>query len=1299
MARIIQQGTLTTPNYGMLYKTSSPSNYRVTRDLTQAWKEFIRADERLRNERNNLIARINQQYDKIEKTTQKLADPNTRANQKHIHTANLNRMNAAMQKYIDRIKDIDDDLNYIKNAAIQTGNIQKAIDWAKTKAGSQFSLTSNVTNSQWGGMIGKTPTQHTTKKAAPSTRASKSKSNSSRPKRVANQLLTNAAKARAGFVAQLQAATLTPPAPAPAPTLPFAGTTVTTAKPPKLKVVNSTASSGGSQMLNLGNLGQGSAPMITGAVSQMNTMPPLYTPPQISRSDTLTKVYSSQSIRSMNLQTADEMYAQIMHDLGSRDWSNKYAPDQLARWKALADKNYNDWQQAALLYRSAKTPEEAIAAEMQMRAATQRLAKDLEQTNKRKEGMKASVEKKRRIRASNISRSNRLYNFDKRLVGPKAFMSNVRNALNASPNFTTDEKSSLLTNLMTEADLYKRGRISNLSQTRAINKQIQDAANRSARAGMAHQYHVEDPRVWTLLSNQDAYSNALNALGHLHARAIGDPLRIDLEQYNQFKRALDDGLALAKQGGDYSMLKNRAQEIFNQYQNAGKYDRRLYHEKLLQDVEDAKNKNAFLPLFGMNRRVDPMDQAAVARELQVLQRAARLSGQQARMQDSIAALTNLNTSLNPLDQETHSMRRAMMGQILHVGRDIERGMTSQNYLDLAFQTAGGPNDRGERVGMNMLRRQAMLREAQTSRWVQQKQMFSLATANLFRPHMFDWRMDEDGETRLVRNRRTWRHALARKKEDFRTWWSQLSGMAAQNPKEMFVNPLVSAFKAGVVISAIAAAISTGTTIGLTKAAVRFGKAQSVQRTKLRNMYNLAIPTSWRGGRSYAQFEERAFKDARLMRTDAYTLQDNTLRLAMAVQGARYTGGPNKGGLIVNSLEEVERMNRVTSLMGRLSGVSDPDLAAFMIQIQQAIGKGKADIMDIKPMENRSPYMASLFATKVLGLSGSSEMFKLMEEGRGDRTKGITAERILTGMMSEKTERELMDMLRHSARTWDEVFAVMGSDFKKAMLPFTEKFEQGAGGRIGSQLLGISKWIAENDLNEIGTLGDNLAKLLPDVGELSGLLQKGTHWLGEMLDVGGRLTAALTNFIPLLVLLGKVVIAAVGGISGILGVIPAIIRGIRGKDMSEPGSLWAARGALLGVNGISLFQNLDKLGEITKNGMLTLGELSTEIGEMFESFQYGRDHIDNALGGTPEIQGPVAKIAENTEELKKQGAKMQSVQLELLKQISGKAVINRVTRVTPNVVANVGTIKSGVEYDQFMRDLTRSVHLATANVAY
>lgn len=306
---------------------------------------------------------------------------------------------------------------------------------------------------------------------------------------------------------------------------------------------------------------------------------------------------------------------------------------------------------------------------------------------------------------------------------------------------------------------------------------------------------------------------------------------------------------------------------------------------------------------------------------------------------------------------------------------------------------------------------------------------------------------------------------------------------------------------------------------------------------------------------------------------------------------------------------------------------------------------------------------------------------------------------------KRLENDLIDMLRQSARTWDEVFTVMGSDFKKAMLSFTKEFEQGAGGRIGSQLLGISKWIAENPVNDKGTIGDNLAAMIPNVKELSGLVQKGIHTFGRMLDVGGQLVSALGYLIPVLGWLGGGVLSVAALLNMIVGFIPAVGRFI--STWIETGSLKKANKAVDDPNtffgkGFAQLRAADTLATATSALQPLIesgGKFISGLGQNLESWQIGREHIDNALGGTPEIQGPVAKIAENTEELKKQGAKMQSVQLELLKQISGKAVINRVTRVTPNVVANVGTIKSGVEYDQFMRDLTRSVHLATANVAY
>ena len=110
--------------------------------------------------------------------------------------------------------------------------------------------------------------------------------------------------------------------------------------------------------------------------------------------------------------------------------------------------------------------------------------------------------------------------------------------------------------------------------------------------------------------------------------------------------------------------------------------------------------------------------------------------------------------------------------------------------------------------------------------------------------------------------------------------------------------------------------------------------------------------------------------------------------------------------------------------------------------------------------------------------------------------------------------------------------------------------------------------------------------------------------------------------------------------------------------------------------------------------------STELGNA----NVGMKHVENAEGKDINVEDQglgttAATIAKDTGEIKRNGAKLTAIQLELLKQVSGRMIVNRVTRVTPNIVANVGTIKSGVEYDQFMRDLRDNVRIATMNVAY
>ena len=383
----------------------------------------------------------------------------------------------------------------------------------------------------------------------------------------------------------------------------------------------------------------------------------------------------------------------------------------------------------------------------------------------------------------------------------------------------------------------------------------------------------------------------------------------------------------------------------------------------------------------------------------------------------------------------------------------------------------------------------------------------------------------------------------------------------------------------------------------------------------------------------------------------------------------------------------------------------------MIQIQQAIGKGKADIMDIKPMENRSPYMAALFATKILGLSGSSEMFKLMEEGRGDRTKGITAERILTGMMNPQVESELIDLLRKTARTWSEVFAVMGSDIKQAMLPFTKMTEYNAGAGLGSDLLGVSKFLAEEKLNAIGTLGDNIVAMLPSIKNLPGLLTKGAATFGRLLEIGGSLTKAFSGLLPAIGAFGIVLGALSTGLLGTASVIAGLMSfAYNFVRVKKAGAGWGDAFEIAGKSFLGAFEDAGNMAKATfvdlpkaitmaKEGLSTLGDWEENSGRNVKSWKFGTKGAEDGLGEEANIAGPVGQINQNTNEIKKQGAKMQNIQLELLKQVSGRAVVNRVTRVTPNVIANVGTIKSGVEYDQFMRDLTRSVHLAVNNVAY
>lgn len=501
------------------------------------------------------------------------------------------------------------------------------------------------------------------------------------------------------------------------------------------------------------------------------------------------------------------------------------------------------------------------------------------------------------------------------------------------------------------------------------------------------------------------------------------------------------------------------------------------------------------------------------------------------------------------------------------------------------------------------------------------------------------------------------------------------------------------------------------------AAARYGISSANRRQSLQTMYDVSIPNSWKHGMSYDEFERENFSVARDMRTNAYALQENALRLATAVNTARYSTGARAGQPIVTDFQDVMRMSRNMAILARISGVSDSDLAAFMLQIQQGIGKGKLDTMDIKPMENRSTMMATLWAQKFLGLSGAAEMFRMMDEGRGDRTKGITPEKFLPRMASKEVEKELMEMLRSTARTWDQVFTVVGSDLQEGMLNFTKKFQDAANGRLGSQVLGVSKYVAEEKLSDTGTLGDILNKLLPDLNDLPALINSGMHNLGKLFKLSGDITRVFTELLPAVSAIGATFLGVASILEGVTGIFAGIFvfLGVLSKGLFTPGvsikdSFRLAWNAFVGSFDASvtsrkaansLMRTTTKLLDPLKG----LAEFEGAVGDELIAANVGLKDVGEGGKGKPMnvedsgLTGTTAEIAKDTKEIKKNGAKLTSIQLELLKQVSGRAVINNMTRVAPNIVANVGTIKSGVEYEQFMADLNKTVRLASMNMAY
>lgn len=564
------------------------------------------------------------------------------------------------------------------------------------------------------------------------------------------------------------------------------------------------------------------------------------------------------------------------------------------------------------------------------------------------------------------------------------------------------------------------------------------------------------------------------------------------------------------------------------------------------------------------------------------------------------------------------------------------------------------------------------------------------------------------------------------------------------------------------------AMFTAVGIGATAMGARALMKTSDEYTNRQNLYNFALPENLRGERSFQQFEDMAYVRGRGLRQSTSTWSSGVMELANAVASATDASGRQ----LISNMDQVITMYENLSRMQKLAGTSEADFEGVMIQVLQGIGKGKLDMQDIKPILNRSGAFADLLARGVFGLKGRGDLYTQLEEGRGDRNKGLTAERLISGLLSSELTKNLDALFRKTARTWADVGEIMKSDIGRALLPLIGGASAAGNGGIGDLLTSITGAIADS------TLGDDiknwietkLMRVIDGQGGLRGAIETCVNAVGALglgLAAGAKVCiSALNGFVTALTYAMQAIDAITPG-----DLVPISMKDIQRqhgwtdeqalkvadpryyraipdtKRARKPGDVVTDRYSDAGMHMAVVFNPNNKAyasesemqglfdnygffsgdrNDFLRAQMKTLqsdarsyvyselrgrisnaqdivNQMSTGAVDLFDAmakWKSGDKNPDAApLASDNVALSAAVQTAANTAAIKHNTAKATEVQIALLKQVAGRAVVNRITNVRPNIVANVGSIKSGADLDEVMKRLEIATASAVAGYAY
>ena len=569
----------------------------------------------------------------------------------------------------------------------------------------------------------------------------------------------------------------------------------------------------------------------------------------------------------------------------------------------------------------------------------------------------------------------------------------------------------------------------------------------------------------------------------------------------------------------------------------------------------------------------------------------------------------------------------------------------------------------------------------------------------------------------------------------------------------------------------------------------FGAATNAadEHTRQRNMYNVTLGYNFTKGQTFEQWEGASFNKARDLRMSASDYRKMVMNAApifhTAVYGEDYKQGKvgvdgvthKQGERIITNMQQVETISTNLHRMAKISGSTDVEMQAAMRQIIQMVSKGRGNIQDIRPILESGGHMGDMIARFGFRASGAADLYGLNDK------KQLTADRLLTNLLDEKTTKDLDNLMRRTRRTWEDTWAILKTDMNQLFMPTIRSFASSNQYGLGDKLLGYSGAIAQNKefqdkiLQFTDNVITNLIEKWPDYVEQGiqtfGVVALIATYVGSLLKaVNTALSWLSTSYMSLQAgLQFEEVFENVTGRSTFMlsgqEQTAAAIQTLGGNLDSPLTTVMTSEWAKSALEQITKYGSLtdsdieamvdkelsndkgmtdyerrterpyliedykrerDLLNKLANNssilddmgGYISMREMRTRvddrIDEMHESLQnaafsaLSTGKISNFIKAGEEQKEKIESsylpeqavfmnnVATGVGNIDKNTRKATQVQLAILKQVAGTRTINRVVHVSPNIVANVATIRNGIEYEQLLKDLGTTVnHAVTA----